>query len=81
MEKHEEKQRRVRFSDSWAAKIISVLFKMFFVLAAIGLIYFGATLSPQSAIQQIYQLNAVTSGLILLAIIGVWAAIDGDRRR
>lgn len=52
-----------------------------FVLCGLGLIGYAAYLTAliDDAIQQIYQLIAFTSGLNLLAIVGVWAAIDGAK--
>ena len=58
----------------------AIVMQVAFVLASIGLIIHGLTLMPEGAVQQIYQLNAITSGLVLMAIVGAWAAIDAVKR-
>ena len=39
-------------------------------------VFEGVTLSPESAIHQILQFNMISGGLILIAAICVWGAVD-----
>lgn len=53
---------------------------------AILMIAFALTLTPESAIHEIYQLNLISTGLILIAASGVWGAVSAlagrfNRRR
>ncbi len=50
--------------------------RLFLYAGGAILIYEGAKLSPESAIHQIYQQNAITGGLILIAVTGVWGAVS-----
>ncbi len=59
---------------------VATLFQAGIVLIGLALIWYGVTLPTDSAVHQIYQLNAITSGIVLIAIIGVWAAVDATRR-
>lgn len=50
------------------------------ILAGAGMIAFGFSLKPSSAIHEIYQLNLISTGLMLFAVTGVWAGVDALRR-
>ena len=58
----------------------AVLMQIVLIVAGLGMIYQGAILTPDSAIHQIYQLNAIACGLLLLGVSGIWAAIDAVKR-
>lgn len=53
------------------------------LLAAIAfaMMVIAATFVPASAVQEIYQLMLITSGLTLFAMAGIWSSIDALRRR
>lgn len=64
------------------AGLVATLAKVALALAGVALIIYAATLTAKvgSAVHEIYQLLAATSGLIILAIVGVWGAVDALRR-
>ena len=59
------------------SEVCAVIMRGVLVVVGLGMIYTGFEAQPESAIHQIYQLNAIASGFILF---GVWGAVDSLRK-
>lgn len=64
-----------------AGAVLAVIMRAVFVLAGLFMWNAAFTISPTSAVHEIYQLNLVTGGFMAIGVAGIWAAIDALGRR